>query len=463
VSSNWSLTIPVIKADPIRGLVTGWAAISTDDTWTPVVDHDGEVLPIYELEKAAHAAFTEASGSGKAGDMHARQGVADVVESFVLDKAKRVALGFGDPQPGHPAEGWIVTLKLRDPRLIEDVAAGRKLELSIKGRGRRIGFADWQSSQGEIAKAYKPRTGEPSVVVDLELDQAELLSVVDKGASGNGRVSPKIVLIKRKGIGGAMGFISKWFGKDGKLQKADAMAMKSPKELLEGAMDGIPEEKANVIMAAIAALVAEQGGKVEPPEPEPAPAEKQDPEPEKEPEMKPEEVAKALQSMTPEGRALIEKIAADNKAKDAAMSDLQKSVKTLTEKLDGEVSKSLDRESLEKAKKTPHVPGEIEKRAELLREADAKLSPAAAETLAKILGDADAVIAKSKLLGSEGTTGHDGNADADSPVAKAEALAKSRLQEVRKSGNAKLTYEQVLDQVWEENPDLYREYRKRQG
>jgi hypothetical protein len=129
----WDIRVPIQKLDPVRGLVTGWAALSTNDAGEPVVDHQGDHIPIAELERAAHRAFLRAGGEGMVGDMHERRGVADLVESFVVTAEKREALGFG---PGR--EGWVVTVRIRDPGLLREVLNGSKLELSIRGKGRRI-------------------------------------------------------------------------------------------------------------------------------------------------------------------------------------------------------------------------------------------------------------------------------------------------------------------------------------
>lgn len=130
--SAWAVTIPVKKLDAIEGLVTGWASVVTDDNGIPIIDSQGDVIPAHELEKAAQAAFRDLGGAGRAGDMHERTGVADIVESFVLTREKRAALGLGDGP-----EGWIVTLKVTDPNLLKEITDGEKLELSIHGEAVR--------------------------------------------------------------------------------------------------------------------------------------------------------------------------------------------------------------------------------------------------------------------------------------------------------------------------------------
>lgn len=130
--SNWSVTIPIRKVDGEQQLVTGWASVVTTADGAPIVDSQGDIIPIAELEKAAHEAFL-LGGLGKAGDMHERQGVASVVESMVLDAAKREALGFGKG-----AEGWVVSLKIHDDKLWNMVKSGERMELSLRGIAERV-------------------------------------------------------------------------------------------------------------------------------------------------------------------------------------------------------------------------------------------------------------------------------------------------------------------------------------
>ena len=128
---EWSLTVPVAKLDDEQQIVTGWALILTDAQGRSVVDSQGDMIAVAELEKAAHE-LVLSGGAGKTDDMHERFGVGDVVESLVVTAEKRKALGLGDGP-----DGWAVTMKIRDAKTWADVKAGRKLELSIYGSARR--------------------------------------------------------------------------------------------------------------------------------------------------------------------------------------------------------------------------------------------------------------------------------------------------------------------------------------
>jgi len=104
-SEAFSLSLPIAKYDAQRGIVTGWAALSSVNE-EPLIDFHDELSLVEELEKAAHGLMI-AGGEGKAGEMHADR-VGDVVESMVLTKEKAVALGLGDVT----TEGWAVSMKL---------------------------------------------------------------------------------------------------------------------------------------------------------------------------------------------------------------------------------------------------------------------------------------------------------------------------------------------------------------
>lgn len=168
----FALSVPVVKWGN-DGTVTGWAATSTVND-VPVIDHQGDWIPVDELESASHALMVD-GGRDAAGEMHARR-VGDIVESFVVTKAKARALGFNADR-----EGWIVTMKIHDPQTRARIDAGELIELSIHGKSRKILLG-------------KRGGGDAFGLYDLSVDE---VSVVDRGASGNGAVAPSIVIAKR--------------------------------------------------------------------------------------------------------------------------------------------------------------------------------------------------------------------------------------------------------------------------
>jgi hypothetical protein len=175
----------------------GWAAISKDATGEPLVDSDKDYVPATELESAAQRAFLDRGGRGAVGQMHSAFGKADLVESFVLTEDKAEAFGLS----GMPL-GWIVGLTSTDPDVIKAVRSGAMLELSIRGSGRREPVTIPQGARASDVLKREVATGNDAVAIvrDLRLSEVELLSIVDKGASGNDRVRPRIVLVKRKDL-----------------------------------------------------------------------------------------------------------------------------------------------------------------------------------------------------------------------------------------------------------------------
>ena len=135
---NWECRISIAKYDQEQGVLVGWASLSTDQQGRPFVDAQGDIIPIEEIEKAAHA-LMQSGGTGKADVMHQVFGVGDIVESLVLTSAKRDALKLGDgPQ------GWVVAIKVNSPEVREAIKAGAALELSIFGKSR------WVNATGTV-------------------------------------------------------------------------------------------------------------------------------------------------------------------------------------------------------------------------------------------------------------------------------------------------------------------------
>lgn len=133
MSHAFSASLEIRKVDAEKREITGWASVSLDNEGRPVVDSQGDHIPLDELEAAAHEAFARDEGRAVAGDMHKRVGVGTIIESMVLTAEKRAALGLGEgPQ------GWVVTMKIHDDKTWADIKSGRKMELSIAGMAERV-------------------------------------------------------------------------------------------------------------------------------------------------------------------------------------------------------------------------------------------------------------------------------------------------------------------------------------
>ena len=118
----------IAKVDPAQRLVFGWAYVATDEKGSLIVDHQGDIIPVAELEKAAYAYVEE---SREAGEMHVRKAGA-LVESCLFTKEKCDAMGL----PFIGAKWW--TGFRVDPDTFAKVQSGELAELSIGGSAERV-------------------------------------------------------------------------------------------------------------------------------------------------------------------------------------------------------------------------------------------------------------------------------------------------------------------------------------
>ena len=173
----FSIPLPIKKLDAAAGLVTGWAALSTDENGQPIIDWENHHISVEELTKATHKIMLKGGGNNSK-DMHEVL-IGDIVEAMVFSKEKTKALGLGDSN----VEGLAVTLRLHDPKQIAKIRSGARTQLSIHGVAKHIPIG-------------RNATGNPVYALqDILIDE---ISIVDAGASGNGTSSPRIVIAKRK-------------------------------------------------------------------------------------------------------------------------------------------------------------------------------------------------------------------------------------------------------------------------
>ena len=136
------------KVDSDKRQVFGWASI-THVNGDPVVDRQGDVVTLEEVEKSAYDYVVK---SRVGGSQHKRDGdkpfhAADLIESFVVTEDKAKAMGLGDNVP----QGWWVGFKVNDDNTWDKVKNGDVTGFSVHGRGKR------QQIDGELT---------PSEVVD---------------------------------------------------------------------------------------------------------------------------------------------------------------------------------------------------------------------------------------------------------------------------------------------------------
>jgi hypothetical protein len=77
---DWQSSIAVSKMDPDQRLVFGWASVSQVGDKV-IIDKQGDIIPIAELEKAAYRFVLD---SRQQGDMHSEIGVGRVVQSMMF-------------------------------------------------------------------------------------------------------------------------------------------------------------------------------------------------------------------------------------------------------------------------------------------------------------------------------------------------------------------------------------------
>lgn len=116
------------KTDDEQRLVFGWASVA-EVGGKKVVDSQGDVVPLAEIERAAYE-FVEFYREG--GEMHERTGVARLVESCVFTPEKLAAMGFSGDKFGF----W-VGFRVTDDVVWQKVKDGRYSMFSIGGRAVR--------------------------------------------------------------------------------------------------------------------------------------------------------------------------------------------------------------------------------------------------------------------------------------------------------------------------------------
>lgn len=126
----------ISKTDTEKRQVFGFATVTHIDG-QPIVDRQGDFVPLEEIEKAAYTYVVE---SRKGGDMHARDGemplhTSDLVESFVITPEKLRTMGLDENAVPH---GWWVGFKVNDDAQWEKVKNKERTGFSIHGSGRRV-------------------------------------------------------------------------------------------------------------------------------------------------------------------------------------------------------------------------------------------------------------------------------------------------------------------------------------
>lgn len=153
-------TITFSKVDDEKQMVFGWCSVAKRADGTQVVDLQGDMIDIEEIEKSAYDYMLY---SRKGGNMHRRTAddevhhIGDCVESMVFTPDKIEKLGLPENFP----QGWWYGMKIHDRDDWEDVKSGKRAGFSIHGKGRREPIeknASAQTTAGPGQIGYQPKT-----------------------------------------------------------------------------------------------------------------------------------------------------------------------------------------------------------------------------------------------------------------------------------------------------------------
>lgn len=118
--------------DQDKGLISGWANVAVNADGTIPFDYDGDVILPEVLEASAIDFMLNYRLSG---EEHRGLASGIVVESMVFTKEKQRCLGI---PAGCVPEGWFITIKVFDLRILEKVKSGEYAMFSIQGNAKRV-------------------------------------------------------------------------------------------------------------------------------------------------------------------------------------------------------------------------------------------------------------------------------------------------------------------------------------
>jgi hypothetical protein len=123
--SSWSMPFDVRKVLPDQQLIFGWASVA-EQNGVMVIDKQGDIIPVQELESAA---YDFVLNSRQQGDMHDRMAVGRLVESMMFTTEKQAALGIDLGM-----QGWWTGFFVDCPETWAAHKSGARPEFSIGGQ-----------------------------------------------------------------------------------------------------------------------------------------------------------------------------------------------------------------------------------------------------------------------------------------------------------------------------------------
>ncbi len=118
----------ILKLDSERRIAWGWASVSTMQG-QPVVDLQGDIIPLAEMEKMADR-FMASARTAKA--MHAGESIGEVLHSFPVTNELAKAFGMSTDR-----EGWIIGMRINDNETWNAMKRGDFKGFSIGGKAGR--------------------------------------------------------------------------------------------------------------------------------------------------------------------------------------------------------------------------------------------------------------------------------------------------------------------------------------
>lgn len=125
------MAFQIIKTEPSQQVVYGWGSVSFADG-DLVTDLQGDQIEPDELERAVTEFMLDYRASGV---MHEGDAVGAVVASLVTTPDIVRAFGLSPDLP----VGWILGVKVRDPRVWASIVSGELKAFSIQGTADREG------------------------------------------------------------------------------------------------------------------------------------------------------------------------------------------------------------------------------------------------------------------------------------------------------------------------------------
>lgn len=126
-----TIPIQIVKSVPELQQVYGFLAVSEDADGREVVDLDGDVIPLSELQKTAHTCYANMS----LGDSHGKVGCGRLIESLVTSPDVLKAMGV--PDDIRLPRGWFTGWQVEDPAVWAKIRSGEYAGFSIGGTGLR--------------------------------------------------------------------------------------------------------------------------------------------------------------------------------------------------------------------------------------------------------------------------------------------------------------------------------------